>query len=94
LAPPTSDTAAQTGSGGSTNSNSGTHRKGQAPQNPSAKPGANTEGNHQNAEQAAKNADGSGANDTLLLTVLVLGFTAAVGGVVIAAGRRGGRRVH
>jgi hypothetical protein len=37
---------------------------------------------------------GSGANDTLLLAVLVLGFAVAVSGVVIAAGRRGGRRVH
>jgi hypothetical protein len=35
-----------------------------------------------------------GARDSLLLAVLVLGFTLAVSGVVIAAGRRGGRRVH
>jgi hypothetical protein len=50
--------------------------------------------NEAQAEQAARNAVGSRANDTLLLAVLVLGFAVAVSGVVIAAGRRGGRRVH
>jgi len=49
---------------------------------------------HSDAEQAAKNAVGSGADDSLLLAVLLLGFTLAVGGMVLIAGRRGGRRVH
>jgi hypothetical protein len=55
---------------------------------------ASANSNHGAAEKAAKKADGAGADDTLLLAVLVLGFTVAVSGVVIAAGRRGGRRVH
>jgi hypothetical protein len=35
-----------------------------------------------------------GADDSLLLAALVLGFTLAVSGVVVAAGLRGGRRVR
>jgi hypothetical protein len=57
-----------------------------------AGPPANTNNSREHAEQGAKNA--AGANDTLLLAALVLGFTVAVSGVVVAAGRRGGRRVH
>jgi len=53
-----------------------------------------TASQHSDAEQAAKNAVGSGADDSLLLAVLLLGFTLAVGGMVLIAGRRGGRRVH
>jgi len=41
---------------------------------------------------AAKSA--VGADDSLLLVALVLGFTFAVSGVVVAAGLRGGRRVR
>lgn len=33
-----------------------------------------------------------GANDSTMLAALVLGFAVAVGGVVVAAGRRGGHR--
>jgi hypothetical protein len=91
--PSSTDTSAGNGTANPP-SKSGSHPQGPSQQIPPARPGTNTEGNHQGAEQAAQKADGSGANDTLLLTVLVLGFTAAVGGVVIAAGRRGGGRVH
>jgi hypothetical protein len=56
-------------------------------------PAANPGGSQGNAEQAAKNAAKSGADDSVLLAVLVLGFAVAVSGVVIVAGRRGGRRV-
>jgi hypothetical protein len=41
---------------------------------------------------AAKSAVGT--RDSLLLGALVVGFTFAVGAVVVAAGLRGGRRVH
>jgi hypothetical protein len=43
-------------------------------------------------EVAAKSAEG--ADDSLLLAALVLGFTFAVSGVVVAAGMRGGRRAR
>jgi hypothetical protein len=43
-------------------------------------------------EVAAKSS--VGANDSALLAVLVLGFTIAVSGVVLVAGRRGGRRTR
>jgi hypothetical protein len=55
-------------------------------------PPASPNSRREHAEQGAKNA--SGADDTLLLTALVLVFTVAVSGVVVAAGRRGGHRVH
>jgi hypothetical protein len=41
---------------------------------------------------AAKSAVGT--RDSLLLGALILGFTFAVGAVVVVAGLRGGRRVH
>lgn len=61
---------------------------------PAPNSSANAGSNQASGEQAAKKAVGAGADDTLLLAVLVLGFTVAVSGVVIVAGRRGGRRVH
>jgi hypothetical protein len=79
--------------GPSTSATAGSgHRPGDVSQ--SAGPAGNTAGNHSSAEQAAKNAAKSGADDSVLLAVLVLGFAVAVSGVVIVAGRRGGHRVR
>ncbi|HKF32514.1 MAG TPA: hypothetical protein VKB37_09090 [Jatrophihabitantaceae bacterium] len=78
------------GSPGSTSTPKGGPGDGTHGPGPAANPGG---GSHGNAEQAAKNAAKSGADDSVLLAVLILGFAVAVSGVVIVAGRRGGRRV-
>jgi hypothetical protein len=72
-------------------SSTSTGRQGDGSQPPGT--AGNPGSNHSTAEQAAKNAAKSGADDSVLLAVLVLGFAVAVSGVVIVAGRRGGRRV-
>jgi hypothetical protein len=80
--------AGSPGSQGSTSTPKGGSGDVTQPHGPAANPG----GSQGNAEQAAKNAAKSGADDSVLLAVLVLGFAVAVSGVVIVAGRRGGRR--
>jgi hypothetical protein len=79
-----------TGTASSPGSNPTSTRPDGSPQ-PTGPP-ASADSRREHAEQGAKNA--AGANDTLLLAALVLVFTVAVSGVVVAAGRRGGRRVH
>jgi len=77
--PPTS------GSPGAPNGNGSPH-SGDSRQSPPATAGGSQ------VEVAAKSAEG--ADDSLLLAALVLGFTFAVSGVVVAAGMRGGRRAR
>jgi hypothetical protein len=57
-----------------------------------SQPSSPTTAGGSQVEVAAKSAEG--ADDSLLLAALVLGFTFAVSGVVVAAGMRGGRRAR
>jgi len=59
---------------------------------PSQSDTATSSGSGQRVEVAARST--AGANDSVLLAVLVLCFTIAVSGVVLVAGRRSGRRAR
>ncbi|HYU04823.1 MAG TPA: hypothetical protein VEL02_13340 [Jatrophihabitantaceae bacterium] len=62
------------------------------PAPPSQSDSATSSGSGQRVEVAARST--AGANDSVLLAVLVLCFTIAVSGVVLVAGRRSGRRAR
>jgi hypothetical protein len=82
------------GSGGSTSptgQSGGTHGSTGSPTNGSSRDAAS---DRQKAEQYRSTAKSIGQDDSLVLVALVLGFTFAVSGVVVAAGLRGGRRVR